>query len=316
MSKEKISVIMSVYREPIEWLSKAINSILEQDYPNLEFIIIVDNPEDKTLHGYIKKREEEDSRIRVLFNDKNIGLPESLNRGIKAAKGDYIARMDADDISKKNRLSLELKYLLSNQLDLVAANITDIDEEGKITNSSSCYPTTDFVIKKYLRYGSSMPHPTWLGRKEIFKNTEGYKNFLAAQDYEFLTRVSLQGYKLGVVKQPCLYYRINSKSISSEKKDLQKTILFYIRKNYRNEKVVDIDEWNEFIESTEGKNKVASLHNYYMKSATLKKALRQKKYFSFGIGMIHLLLISEEARSLCRNLVGIFLLKLRYRKYF
>ena len=110
----KVSVVMSVYKEPVEWLHESIDSILNQTFSGFEYIIICDNPEYEEgillLKGYAKK----DNRIRLIFNKENIGLTKSLNIGISIAQGDYIARMDADDISEAKRFEKQLDFFESN----------------------------------------------------------------------------------------------------------------------------------------------------------------------------------------------------------
>ena len=103
---ELVSVIMSVYNGE-KYLKKAIESILRQTYRNFEFIIIDDGSKDTSLN-IIKKYEKMDKRIIVIENKLNIGLVESLNRGIKIANGKYIIRMDADDIAMKNRIKKQV----------------------------------------------------------------------------------------------------------------------------------------------------------------------------------------------------------------
>ena len=109
-----ISVIMSTYKEIINHLDKAIDSILNQTIQEIEFIIIVDDPTNNTLIDYIQKKAREDSRIHYFVNDKNLGLAKSLNKAIQLSSGEYIARMDADDISYLDRLESELKLLKEN----------------------------------------------------------------------------------------------------------------------------------------------------------------------------------------------------------
>ncbi len=99
---EKISVIMSVYKEPEEQLRSSIESILKQTYSNFEFIIILDNPEEKWREDLINSYH--DNRIKFYVNEKNFGLTNSLNKALTYATGDYVARMDADDISMPDRL--------------------------------------------------------------------------------------------------------------------------------------------------------------------------------------------------------------------
>ncbi len=105
MGDPKISVVMAVYNGE-SYLSQAIESILKQTYQDFEFIIINDGSKDHTWE-IIQHYKSQDSRIISIFQE-NIGLTKSLNKGIQVAKGQYIVRQDADDISYLNRLNLQL----------------------------------------------------------------------------------------------------------------------------------------------------------------------------------------------------------------
>ena len=112
-----ISVLMSTYKESVDYIEKSVESILNQTYRNLEFIIVIDDPLNYALINRITKYNDE--RIKLIINDRNIGLVSSLNKGLQYCKGDYIARMDADDISHIDRLEKEYNFLIKNDLDLV-----------------------------------------------------------------------------------------------------------------------------------------------------------------------------------------------------
>jgi glycosyltransferase involved in cell wall biosynthesis len=98
----KISVIMSVYNNE-SYLKDSIESILKQTYKNFEFIITDDCSTDKSA-SIISDYDESDERINFIKNKKNIGLTKSLNKMIDLARGEYIARMDGDDIAKKKQI--------------------------------------------------------------------------------------------------------------------------------------------------------------------------------------------------------------------
>ena len=129
MKDPLISVLMSTYNETHKELEESITSILHQTYSNLEFIIINDNPNNRELEERLKLYM--DSRIKIFSNDKNLGLVNSLNKGINLCSGQYIARMDADDISRLSRIQDELMYLQSNSLDMVGSYIETIDENSE-----------------------------------------------------------------------------------------------------------------------------------------------------------------------------------------
>lgn len=289
---------MSTYREPDRYVEQAVDSILNQTYKDIELIITVDDPDNTKVIEFLQSKKQIDRRIVLQINEKNRGIVESLNRGISVAKGEYIARMDADDISEPDRLEKELDYLISNNLDLVGCNVRNIDEDGNIINMKGThYPTSDKMIKKYLKRENAVPHPTWLIKKSIFENTHLYRDFRACEDYEFLTRIALDGRKLGNIREPKLRYRINLKGISSSKKILQKTGLYYIRRNYILKKKSDVFEFYAFLEGDKGKRKAKRLEKYYRQSAILKQRLYEKKWGSFLLIGIHTFFKFQEARQ-------------------
>ena len=83
-----ISVIMSVYQEPVSYVEKSVDSILNQTVQDIEFIIIVDDPNNKKVIQYLQMCIEKDKRIKFYINEKNCGLTESLNRAIRYSKGE------------------------------------------------------------------------------------------------------------------------------------------------------------------------------------------------------------------------------------
>ena len=111
-SKPLISVIMSAYNSE-KSIGKAVESILNQDYRNFEFLVLDDCSSDNT-HEIIQEYTKGDNRLKIYKNEKNIGLTKSLNILIKNSKGDYIARQDADDVSLNHRLDIQIKRIIKN----------------------------------------------------------------------------------------------------------------------------------------------------------------------------------------------------------
>ena len=264
MANEKmqlVSVVMSIYNEPVTYIDQAVNSILNQTYSNIEFIIIVDNPEYSEAIKYIYERIKEDSRIKLILNDSNIGLASSLNAGIGIAKGSFIARMDADDISFEKRLEEELKYLHINNLDVVACAVQKIDGQGNINGKIHPPVITPDEICKYLEYKNPIVHPTVIIKTDVIRVIGGYRKFDACQDYDLWTRLATSGYKIGQLDEVLLSFRRHEKSVTATRRFNQVVNEMYIQSLFHERKINGgIDSFSEknlcaFRKSLGGDNK-------------------------------------------------------------
>ena len=121
-----ISVIMSAYQEDLSVFVPAVTSILDQKGPSFELILVLDDPENTELASWVDENLLSDDRVRVLRNKNNLGLARSLNRAIENASGDFLCRMDADDIAEPHRLEKQLSYLREHELDLVGLSLIHI----------------------------------------------------------------------------------------------------------------------------------------------------------------------------------------------
>jgi len=203
-----ISVIMSVYKPNQKYLDEAIASILNQTYKDFEFIIINDG----CLFSHV-----DDPRIRVISNEKNIGLTKSLNFALDIAQGEYIARMDADDVSYPKRLEEQVKFLDENPDHILVGTWAEIiDEDGKKIREVK-YPCENEVIQRELIKYNPFFHSSIMFRKGIYYN----ENFRYAQDYELYFRLT-KGWddgkkKLANIPLFLQQYRETSNSITSSK---------------------------------------------------------------------------------------------------
>ncbi len=207
--KVEVSVIMSVYDEDKRILKESIYSILNQTFQDFEFIIVHDNPKDKEIESYLKELSSMDDRIKLVKNEKNLGLTESLNLALSLVQGKYIARMDADDVSLPDRLKIQYEFMEKHsEIDLIGSWAYIIDISGEVKNTIRT-PVKYSIIKKVLKYRNPLLHPTWFGRYKIFHDLEGYKGFLkVSQDYEFLVRAVFRGYIIINIPEILLKYRL------------------------------------------------------------------------------------------------------------
>ena len=213
ITQPDISVILPVFNGG-KYLSKSIESILNQTFDNFEFIIINDGSTDNSLK-IIKYYANLDSRI-ILINRDNRGLIYTLNEGIEKSKGEYIVRMDQDDVSLKNRLELQYRFIKNNALDICGGEYEAIDGNDNILNSYRL-PTQDFEILLNLASNVPFPHSSVMLRK-FFLNSSGLKyggdGDCQAEDLDLWLKMYNKGAKFGNINSIILKYRILNNSMS------------------------------------------------------------------------------------------------------
>lgn len=226
-----VSVIMSTYNESIFLLNQSIRSILNQSYQNIELIIVIDNPNNLELQSLVEDYGNTDSRIKIIKNISNIGLAKSLNNALNLSHGEYIARMDADDMSVYDRLKIQVDYLDNHpECDIVCGGRINIDEEGKYIFTSLLIPLSDEDLAHSLTYGSIITHPTIMIRSSAIKQIGGYHNYPAAQDYDLWLRLRNVGIRFHYINEILLLYRVRSNSISSSKRKIQNKCAAYAKR--------------------------------------------------------------------------------------
>ena len=195
-------VLLPVYNAEAT-LGQAVRSILGQSHRRLRLIAIDDGSSDNSLKML---REYRDSRILVLANGRNLGLPATLNRGVGLATAPYIARMDADDIAHPLRLEKQLHLLERRpELDLVGSAVVSIDSEGMLLGQRVYPKDHDDIIKRPYR---SIPvaHPTWCGRREWFVKYPYHLGFPRCED-QVLLRNAFKDSCFSNLQEPLLAYR-------------------------------------------------------------------------------------------------------------
>ena len=226
-----ISVVMSVYNSE-KYLTEAIESILNQTYENFEFIIVNDGSTDNSLE-IIKEYIRQDERI-VLIDRENKGLPYSLNEGINIAKGKYIARMDADDISLPERFEKQIEYMKKNELDSCGSYIKVFSENSNKTIVRK-NPINHKDIKFTLLFFSCLAHPTVMFKKVVFDKVQYHIDYKVAQDYQLWVEISMAGFKIGNIPEVLLNYREHEAQASIEKFKRQQDTAHEIALKYANQ---------------------------------------------------------------------------------
>lgn len=206
----KISVIMTVYNQKEDYLKKSIGSILSQTFSDFEFLIVDDGSKKETLL-FLEKQAEDDSRITLIKNTSNIGPAKSSNIAIKRSRGEFIARIDSDDIANPDRLEKQLDFLKKNGLDLINADCDIIDEKENVVKEKIVRLPKN--LKKELMKGNFSTHSTFFGKREVFEELYN-EEFPRSLDYEFLLRIIGKGYDFGHMNEKVLKYRIHNQSLS------------------------------------------------------------------------------------------------------
>lgn len=218
----KISVLMIV-RNQDKYILDSVNSILNQTYKDFEFIIFDDYSLDHTTDIL---RKVKDNRIKLFINKKRLGLTKSLNIGLSKCKGEYVARMDGDDISEKNRLKEQISFLNTHsKVGVIGSCVKTIDEQGNITGLQK-FPHLDKQIRDKLTYFNPFRHSTVIFRKNLIDAYGSYDISLdGAEDYDLWLRFAKYT-KFHNLGEALLKYRVHPESVSSkqEKKVLKSAV--------------------------------------------------------------------------------------------
>lgn len=219
MQTPKVSIIMSVYNGE-EFLKDSILSVLNQTYKDFEFIIVNDGSTDNSLE-IIEDLQKSDGRIRIINNNQNLGLTKSLNLGLLESKGEYIARLDAGDISLPERIEKQADFLDNNKdIGLVGTWMYIINAKGDIINEIK-YPTEDKKIRKALINYNPFAHSSIMLRRSILPKIDIYnEEYKYAQDYKLY--IDLYHYtEFANISMTLVEYRKSSNSITSRKNKKQ-----------------------------------------------------------------------------------------------
>lgn len=215
----RVSVLMPVYNGE-RCLREAVESILNQTFTDFEFVIVDDGSTDNTwqiLQGYAAN----EPRIALVRNETNVGLARSLNKGLELARGEYIARMDADDVSLPERLATQVAFLDEHpEVGVVGCAAYVIDAEGSPT-SIMRQPTMHGLILWSLCFSTPFIHPTVLLRKAVIERVGWYDDVLSAnQDRDLWQRLSSVT-RFANLSDAFLSYRIHPGSVSHIHSDIQ-----------------------------------------------------------------------------------------------
>ncbi len=218
--KPLVSVVLSVYKNTnLEFFKQAIDSLLTQTFKDFEIVLIIDGEIPFLLKEYIDNLSmQKKDFIRVFKNPVNKGLAFSLNRGIKEARGKYIARMDDDEICVPERLEVQYRVMEETGCDICFSNVDFIDISG---NKISTLYSNRFITKlrllikdryKFLKkiiIDDFIMHPSVMLKKDKIMKINGYdESLLSSEDYDLWIKCILNNFKFEIIDYPLIYVRI------------------------------------------------------------------------------------------------------------
>lgn len=228
-----VSVIMATYNDKPSYLDNAISSILSQSFTDFELLILDDSTDLET--SAIIDKYSVDSRVHILREDHKLGFVSSLNKGLNLAKGDYIARMDGDDIADILRLEKQVLYLKSHaSIDILGGQINVIDENGRVTGVRS-YPLGGLKLLAFFTLRTPVAHPSVMFRRSIVDAGYRYdETFQKAEDIDFWIRLYNAGYKFGNLSDTLVDFRVESNFVEKRVSNhaQEEYVLLARRKNF------------------------------------------------------------------------------------
>lgn len=261
---------MSAYREPLEYIHHSVQSILVQTYKDLELIVAVDDPKNTTLIAALEEYAAQDSRVKLHINTKNLGPAGARNAALSRATGEYIAILDADDYSLPDRLEKQLRFIEETGADLVGAPVCFFDTD--IVARAPYF--SEKCLKRYLPLDCALTHSSWFARKAVYDALCGYRDIPKAEDFDFLLRAHLAGFKILMQDQHLIHYRINPNGDSQTALLQQFLTAQYLRKNKNHPERVNRETINKDVlpKLTE-----KALNAFSSADATAKELIKIKK---------------------------------------
>lgn len=211
-----VSVVMPVYDPPLGMLATAIESILTQSFTDFEFLILDDGSKDQQTRFYLDLSATRDERVRV-FHEPHRGLTPTLNRGLALARGEFIARQDADDWSEPERFSRQIRYLREHPEVALAGTNSQLHRADGEPLWSLHLPRTQSEISQAFQQGNPFVHGSTVFRRELALAIGGYREqFPCSQDYDFFWRLAESGGAVNL-DEVLYHYRYTGGAVSAQR---------------------------------------------------------------------------------------------------
>lgn len=209
------TVLLSVYyKEDPGCLRESLESILNQTLKPTEIVLVKDGPLTNQLNEVINSFNNKNKNLfKIISLEKNKGLGKALNIGLYHCKNNIVARMDTDDISKKDRFKKQYNFLQNNkEISVVGSWVDEFNNNISNVTNIKKVPKTHKEIVSYAKKRNPLNHPTVMFRKKDVIDAGGYKDILWNEDYYLWVRMILKGYKIFNFQESLLFFRTNEKT--------------------------------------------------------------------------------------------------------
>ena len=201
---------MATYHENLSFLKACITSVLNQTFKDFEFLIVIE-PHEKNI-DFLQETASIDHRVRIIKNDRRLGVAGSRNRAITECSGDYIAIVDGDDYCHPERFERQLHFLEKDRvINVVGSNMYLVDEDDRVIGERR-YPEFHLEIKRGFLFTMAVGNPTVMLRREDLRETGLFDSgFVKAEDFELWLRFLANGKIMHNLQENLVYYRIQGK---------------------------------------------------------------------------------------------------------
>ena len=201
-----VTVVIPTYRRPVEYLSRAVQSVLRQTYPEIDLIVIDDSPADFPGRADIRRYMESvaSDRVRYLRNERNLGGSLARNRGIEAARGGYITFLDDDDEYMERKVEKQVAFMAAGGYDLTFSNMIMYNARGRVVDYREYADIPAFDRESLLRY-HLMKHltgtPTFMFRADKLREIGGFEDAKMGQEFYLMLKSIERGLKIGYLPE-------------------------------------------------------------------------------------------------------------------
>jgi teichuronic acid biosynthesis glycosyltransferase TuaG len=207
---ELVSAIIPFYKKK-KFIKETISSILKQTYENIEIVIVYDDTEKDDLN-FLKENFSDNNKIRIIVNDRNLGAGFSRNKGIKAAKGNYIGFIDADDLWSKEKISKQIDFMKKNNLKISHTSYEIINEDGMMLGTRKSRNFNDY---KNILTSCDIGLSSVLLKKELITEEIKFVNLKTKEDFVLWLKILKLGFEIGALEEPLMSWRKTKSSLSS-----------------------------------------------------------------------------------------------------